>query len=290
MGVPVRLVVYAADEATAERACKAAYARIAELDNTLSDYKPDSELNQLCKEAGGPPTKVSDDLFIVLRHSQEVARLSDGAFDATVGPLVRLWRKARKTKQFPMDDELREAKARVGWQKVRLDDNEKTVQLLAPGMQLDFGGIAKGYAGDCALAVLKQHGVTRAMIEAGGDIVVGDPPPGKAGWAIELFDDQPPSPPFINSGGSRGRLLVNAAISTSGDTEQFVEFNGKRYSHIINPKTGLGLTDRLAVTVVGKQGIITDALSTAISVLGAEKGRALAEKFPGTTVYARRVD
>jgi len=277
MGVPVRLVVYAADEPTAERACKAAFRRIAQLDDALSDYQPDSETNRLCRRAGGPPVPVGDDLFIVLKQALEVAARSDGAFDPTIGPLVRLWRTARKSDQLPSDQALTEARSRVGWRKVRLDEAAHTVELTAPGMQLDFGGIAKGYAADGALAVLKQHGLQRAYLEAGGDIVVGDTPPGETGWRIEFFD-QPT------------RLtLINSAISTSGDTEQFVEIGGQRYSHIVDPRTGLGLTNRIAVTVTASRGIVADALSTAISVLGEEKGRALAHKYRGTKVFVRKV-
>src|SRR5262249_55387046 len=138
MGTEFRLVFYAPDEATANRAAKAAFARAADLDNILSDYKPASELMQLCRKAGGPPVRVSEDLFKVLRAAQDVARRSDGAFDVTVGPVVRLWRRARRTRRLPDPKELAEALKLVGYDKVRLNEHDRTVQLLVMGMLLDL--------------------------------------------------------------------------------------------------------------------------------------------------------
>src|SRR5262249_53417322 len=151
MGTQFKIVLYAPDDGTAAKAKQAAFERIAALDGIMSDYRPTSELMRLCQKAGGDSVKVSGDLFTVLTRAQEVADLSDGAFDVTVGPLVRLWRRARRTQQLPPADELAAAKALVGFRKVRLDAREHTVQLRQAGMQLDLGGIAKGYAADQAL-------------------------------------------------------------------------------------------------------------------------------------------
>ncbi|MGE5608815.1 MAG: FAD:protein FMN transferase [Bacillota bacterium] len=272
MGVQARLVVYAADEQTAIEACRAAYHRIAQLDDIMSDYRPASELMRLCAKAGGDPVPVSPELFLVLQKSEEMARKSNGAFDITIGPLIKLWRQARKNGQLPAEEDLRQAKALVGWNKIKLDPQNRTAQLLVPGMKLDLGGIAKGYACDEAIAVLRERGITRAVCEMGGDIVVSDPPPGKPGWVIEVTNDLPGHQ-------SRKILVKNSGVSTSGDTEQFVIINGKRYSHIVDPRTGLGLTERSLVTIVGEKGLITDALSTAVSILGPERGRALAKSY-----------
>lgn len=279
MGVLVRLVVFAPDEATAEEGCRAAYKRIAELDDIMSDYRAGSELNRLCRKAGGDPVPVSEDLFKILQHARELSRRSQGAFDVTVGPYIALWRKARKTNQFPTPDELEQARKLVGWKNMVFNENDRTVKLLVPGMKLDLGGIAKGYAGDCAIEVLRQHGVPRAFFEAGGEFVVGDPPPGKPGWIIEVTNDLP---------GQKSRLITvhNQAVSTSGDTEQFVVFNGQRYSHIVDPRTGVGLTRSYLVTVVGPNGLTTDGLSTAVSVLGPELGKTLAKSYH-TQTYIR---
>lgn len=280
MGVDVRIAVYAPSENAAIEACGAAFERFAELDSIMSDYRANSELMRLCAKAGGAPVPVSRDLFKVLQRSQELAEWSEGAFDATCSPIVRLWRQARKSRSLPSQEEIAKARALVGWRKMRLDPRKRTVQLLIPGMKLDLGGIGKGYADDCAQEVLKRHGIESALVEAGGDIVVTNPPPGQSGWRIQVANAQnAASPPVL--------LFSNCAVSTSGDTEQFAEIAGKRYSHIVDPRTGFPLTDRIQATIVAKDGLTSDGLSTAVSVLGAEKGRELAKRYKGTAAYIR---
>jgi len=278
MGVRTRIVAYAPNQGAAARACRAAFDRIAYLEDVMSDYRPTSELMTLCSRAGGPPVPVSKELLFILNRSLELSRRSEGAFDVTVGPLVRLWRTARKTGVLPTDAELDQARKLVGWRKLIIDPMASTVRMESAGMLLDLGGIAKGYACDEALRVLEDRGIRSALVEMGGDIVVGDAPPGRSGWEIEIPQDG-------GKGVPRRFCLVNAAISASGDTEQFVEIGGRRYSHIVDPRTGLGLTERIGVTVVAPNGMTSDGLSTAISVLGAAKGRELAQMYPGTRVY-----
>ncbi len=280
MGVEARLILYAPHEQTAETSARAAFARVAEIEDIASDYRPRSELMRLCAAAGGPPVKISDDLFLLLQRSLELSEASGGAFDVTVGPMVGLWRRARKTGQLPTEAELAEARRLVGWRKIILNDAARTAQLTEPGMRLDLGGIAKGYAADAALAVLRKHGITRALFEMGGDIVVGDAPPDAAGWAIGILG---------GDGAPDSRLtLANCAISTSGDIEQFVEIDGRRYSHIVDPRTGLGLTTRVLVTVIARDGLTSDSLATAISVIGDEQAaRKLAAAYPDTRLFIR---
>ena len=280
MGVDVRIVVYAPDKLGAERACAAAFERFAELDTIMSDYRIDSELNRLCAGAGGPATPVSRDLFTVLERSQDVARRSGGAFDVTCGPIVRLWRRARKTRALPSPNEIERARALVGWQHLHLDARKQTARLDLAGMQLDLGGIGKGYGDDGAQQVLKRFGITRALVDAGGDLVVSGPPPGETGWKIAVPNaaDHADAPPL---------LFANRAISTSGDTEQFVDIGGKRYSHIVDPRTGQALTDRIAVTVLARDGLTSDGLSTAVSVLGVAKGQTLTRAYAGVTAYIK---
>lgn len=272
MGVRVRLVVYARDEPSARSACRAAFDRIADLEDIMSDYRPDSELMRLSSRACQGPIKVSDDLFRVLSYAQDVARRSDGAFDVTVGPMVRLWRAARKSGVLPTPAQIAQARRRVGWRLMRLNARNKTVELFAPGMQLDLGGIAKGDAGDQAIAVLRAQGIRSALFEAGGDIVVSDAPPGKKGWDIQL--------PAGENGAPKTIIVHDCAVSTSGDSEQFVEIDGKRYSHVVDPHTGIGLTQRVDATITAPRGITTDALSTAVTVLGADRGKKLLREYP----------
>ncbi|CAN5458134.1 FAD:protein FMN transferase [soil metagenome] len=283
MGTTFRLIVFMHDEAEAKQAARTAFARVTELDNRLSDYKPNSELMQLCQKAGGPPVPVSDDLFRVLDYAQTVSRLSDGAFDVSVGPLSRLWRLARRTHQMPEADKLAKAKALVDYRNIRLDTAKHTVQLLKPGMQLDLGGIAKGYTGDSVLETLASRKITNVLLAAGGDITVGDPPPGTKGWKIGIVPlENPEKTP------SRYLFLANQAVSTSGDAEQYVEIDGKRYSHIVDPRTGLGLVGRMSVTVVARRGIQSDSLTKTIAVLGPEKGLSIIDGVPGAAALLIR--
>jgi FAD:protein FMN transferase len=283
MGVDARLVVYARDRATAQKACAAAFERIAALDTIMSDYRRDSELMKLCGRAGGPPVRVSADLFAVLLKAQEVSKRSGGGFDVTVGPLVQLWRKARKTAVLPTTAEIERARKLVGWRKVVLNRQARTVKLLVAGMKLDLGGIAKGYADDDAQKVLKKFGVTSALVEMGGDIVVSNPPPGTKGWTIRV----------PNAGRNKGPVdmrFANCAISTSGDTAQFAVIGGVRYSHVIDPRTGWALTNRIQATVIAKDGLTSDPLSKLLALLGPRAGSNLLKAYPGTRSYMRIVD
>jgi thiamine biosynthesis lipoprotein len=223
---------------------------------------------------------VSPDLFHVLRRAQDVARDSGGAFDVTVGPLIALWRKARKTAVLPDPAELKRARRLVGWQKLRLDEGSRTVRLTVRGMKLDLGGIAKGYAADEAQRVLEQHGITRALVQLGGDIVVSGPPPGMDGWTIRV-------PNAGNDRGAADLRFADRAVSTSGDTEQFAVVGGRRYSHVVDPRTGVALTNRVQVTLTAPDGLTSDPLSTALCVLGGEDSGKLLQAYPGTKAYVR---
>jgi thiamine biosynthesis lipoprotein len=236
---------------------------------------------KLCQQSGGPPVHFSDDLFTVLARAQEISRLSDGAFDVTIGPLVRLWRRSRYAKKLPSAEELAQARALVGYQKMRLDPQKHTVQLMQAGMRLDLGGIAKGYAADAALKVLKQHGITRALVAAGGDIAVSGPPPDAPGWKIGIASLDGPKP-------KRFLQLHDAAVSTSGDAEQFVEIDGKRYSHIVDPRTGLGLLGRTSVTVIARNGTSADSLTKVVCILGPQRGLPIIDRIDGAAALAVR--
>jgi thiamine biosynthesis lipoprotein len=267
MGVLARVELYAPDERSAIAAARAAFARIDALDRTLSDYMPESELSRLSARPFGAPVAVSDDLFRVLERSVEVSEASGGAFDATVGPLVRLWRAARASGELPSTSDVDEARARVDWRAIELDRAHHTVRLAKPGMQLDVGAIGKGYAADAAVETLREHGVTRCLVALAGDIRIGDGPPEANGWRIDASATNDVVPRDVDR-----MQLANCGVSTSGDTEQFVEIGGKRYSHIVDPHTGVGLTSRTRVTVIARDATTADALATAASVLGPERG------------------
>jgi len=282
MGTLFQVTLYATNEAAAKQAADAAFARAAALDARLSDYKPDSELMQLCARAGRGPQEISHDLYNVLDRAQDISRRTSGAFDVTIGPAVRLWRLARRTREMPPEDERRTALALVGYDKLRLDPERRTAELLRDNMRLDLGGIAKGFAADEMVRVLRQSGCPVALIAAGGDIVAGDAPHGTDGWKVAIA-------PF-GLGETPSRLrLQNAAVSTSGGAEQFVEIAGRRYAHIVDPRTGLGLTGRMAVTFVAPEGATADAGATAAAVLGELAGVRLADSMPGCAArFVRR--
>jgi thiamine biosynthesis lipoprotein len=283
MGMPFRIVLYALDADSANAAARAAYARIRQLNAIMSDYDDESELMRLCKTAGtGQVVPVSRDLLVILTQSLALSNRSEGAFDVTVGPLVKLWRKARRTKQFPTPEELAAARSAVGYRHLRIDEKAGTVELLKKGMQLDLGGIAVGYAIDDVLKLLKDRGITSALIDGSGDIGVSDAPPGTTGWRIGIAPLEADSEP------SRFVILSNAAVTTSGDAYQFVEFDGKRYSHIVDPQTGLGLVDRSSVTLLAPNCTVADSYTKAIAVLGPVKGLRLIDEIPGAAAIVVR--
>jgi thiamine biosynthesis lipoprotein len=286
MGTRFKIILYAPDEATAQRGAKAAFARVAELNGIMSDYLATSELMRLCQKAGGEPVAVSDDLFTILMRAQEVSRRSDGAFDVTVGPMVRMWRRARFTRKMPDAEQLADVRALVGYQNIVLDPKKRTVQLKTERMRLDLGGIAKGYAADASLAVLRKHGITRALVAAGGDIAVSDAPPDAPGWKIGIA-------PLEDPDGKPERFVIlhNAAVSTSGDAEQFVEIDGKRFSHIVDPRTGLGLVGRISATVVARDGTAADSMTKIVAVLGPKKAFPIIDAVDGAAaLFVQKTD
>lgn len=279
MGTTFRLVAFAADEEEARAALSDAAERIHAIDEALSDYDPASELSLLsAASAGGPtgPVPVSADLFRVLAGALEVSRRSAGAFDVTVGPFSSLWRESARSGALPSAERLARARRSVGWRLVALDARARTVTLGAAGMRLDLGGIAKGYALDEALAAMARRGVERALVDGGGDVAVGAPPPGRRGWRIALAAtaDELDRP-------REGLELVHAAVATSGDLFRAVEIDGVRYSHVLDPRTGLGVSAGIAASVVAPTGMEADALASALCVMGPEAGIALIEELPG---------
>ncbi len=280
MGVDARLVVYAPSKQVAQDACAAAFERIAQLDAIMSDYRKDSELMRLSDKATCAAVAVSPELFKVLQRSIEVSRRSEGFFDISVGPLVKLWRDARKTGVLPKREKIAQARRLVGWRWIILDAGGRTVRLEKAGMRLDLGAIGKGYADDEAQVVLKRHGITSALVDMGGDIVMSNPPPGKDGWVVQVPDAGP--------GGRSVELhLANCAVSTSGDTEQHVDIGGVRYSHVVNPHTGYALTTSVQATVIARDGLTADPVSTALTLLDGAGRKVLLKAYGITRAFVR---
>jgi len=283
MGVEFEVVLYAPAAAKADEALTKAMARIAALDKLLSDYDPQSELSKLSETSvvSGPApaefpwVKLSDDLWAVLKESQHISRASGGAFDVTIGPLTKLWRRARRWKELPEPEMLATAKAAVGYQNLQLDEAARAARLSKPNMRLDLGGIAKGYAADEAVKTVVACGISRVLVRASGDIVAGDPPPGERGWRVGIAPLNPEESP------TRFVSLAHGGISTSGDARQHLVVNGRRYSHIIDPRTGEPVGGRSSVTVIAPRGMLADGLATAASVLGPDGAVRTIERCDG---------
>ncbi len=285
MGTWFTLKFYATDEATAKQAADAAFTRVRELNDRLSDYEPESELSRLSATSGTRTTVcLSRDLRCVLSHSAWLWRNSGGAFDVTAGPYIRLWRQARRTQRLPSDARLRQAELSVGFQHVRFTSCGRRVELLPAKMRLDLGGIAKGYAADEVLRLLRRRGIRRAMVDAGGDLALGQPPPGEAGWRIGVAPLDAGQPP------SRVLLLSGCGVATSGDAFQHVVIDGTRYSHLLDPRTGRPLTTPSAVTVVARNCTWADGLASTLSVLGPRDGLKLIDQICGAAALVVQRD
>ena len=275
MGTLIQVTIADQDSLTAFNAAQEVFHLYDTLNQILSDYLPDSELNQLCKKAGtGEWMQVSPHLLHILQLSQVAYKQSNGAFDPSMGSLVQLWRTTRKTKKFPDKKSLVEALQTKGFQLGKnIEIIENQVRLNRKKVQLDFGGIAKGYAAQCAVDRLKESGINNVLIDSGGDLTVGDTPKNTQGWKIAINhpnDAGEPLPYYLE--------VVNCSIATSGSLYQSVEINKKHYSHIINPTTGIGLTHQKNVTILAKDGATADWLATACSVLSIKKAKRLIYK------------
>jgi len=266
MGTDVTLVIDADECKALQTAVAKTFAEGNRLNNILSDWEADSELSILSRSSQhGEFLIVSNELFEVMSFSKKLSKQTDGAFDITIGPLSRLWRIARHQKKLPSQYKIDQCLSRTGYEKLELLETNQSARLTQKNMVLDLGAAAKGYIADSMLAVLKDAGFPRSLIDAGGDLTIGDAPRFRNGWAVKIGG-------LVNSH-SKMIELSNCAVATSGDLEQFLEINGKVYSHIINPRTGYGLESRAQVSVVAENGMLADALASTSLVLGFDKSK-----------------
>lgn len=275
MGIEFTLTLYAPDRATADAAFAAAWARIDALNAVMSDYDPESELSRLGRSSPHAESQpVSDDLWRVLQAADRFSRWSGGAFDVTVGPLTRLWRRSKRQLALPDEADLAAARQAVGFEAIEFARGARAIRLAKPNMRLDLGGIGQGFAADEVVKLLCRRGLTRVLLDASGDVVAADAPPGAAGWNVDITGLDPKQP------AAQRVVLARGAISTSGDAFQFVQIGGQRYGHIVDPQTGLGLTQRCSVTVRADDGTTADAVATAVCILGPKRGLQLVETLP----------
>jgi thiamine biosynthesis lipoprotein len=279
MGTFAHVIVIAVEEKAAQACIEAAIEQINKIDELMSYHNPDSEISRLNRSAFENPVKVGPLTYQVIKKAVEFSRLTDGAFDVTVGPLVDLWRRAGDANTVPTQQQLQEAGSRVGWDKLILEDSEQSVQFAVDGMRLDLGGIAKGFAIDKAIEAIEEAGGLGALVDIGGDIrCFGKTPKGQKYWLVGLQNPDLESEEQILF-----TLKLSAgAVATSGDYQRFVLIGGRHYSHIINQKTGNSAEALSSVTIITDSATDADALATAVSVMGAAKGTELIEKSSST--------
>ena len=283
MGSPFTIILYTTDSISAGSITQHCFELVDSLVMIFSDYIDSSELNRLCARAGKPgdPFVCSAPLFDILRQSQYAFQQSSGSFDITLGPITRLWRKARKEKIFPSEAQVKTQLACTGFNKLVLDTNTHTARLQQQGMQLDLGGIGQGYIAQQVIDYLKKQQVTNALVDVSGDIVCTGKPPGSKGWTVAV--NVPESADELLP----GQLLIsNYAVTTSGDVYQFMEHDGKKYSHIVDPATGYGITSQRNVTVIARDGTLADWLTKACSILSIGKAKKLAHRLGASVLIA----
>ena len=274
MGSSFNIVLYADTKQIADSAAQESFKLVDSINLICSDYDSSSELFKLRYAAVGVPIKLSPILFELIYIAKEAYKDAHGSFDITVGPLSRLWRSARKSQQFPTNAAINDARKHIGSNKVQIDSGAQTISFLQSNMQLDMGAIAKGYAADKVLALLQSRGITTALVDAGGDMVFAGMPPQKKGWTIGIN-----VPGQQENLLERKLILTNKAVATSGDAFQYMLHDRKKYGHIIDPRTGYGVTFQRNVTVVAPTATTADWLATACSILTLDQVKILAKKY-----------
>ena len=283
MGSPFGIIFYSEDSVQANLIAKQCFNLVDSFVFIFSDYIDSSELSKLSATAGNKDSavSVSPAMFDMLLKAKTAFDKSEGTFDISIGPLSKFWRKLRKAKQFPTNEEVQATKKLIGLNKLTLDTLNKKAILTQPGMQLDLGGIAQGYIAQKIIDFLGTQHINQALVNSSGDIVISGAPPGLKGWTVGV--NVPESTDEILS---RILIMQNKAITTSGDVYQYIEHEGKRYSHIINPHTGYGVTNQRNVTVIADDGTIADWLTKACSILSIKKSKKLAAELGAEILIA----
>ncbi|HLF34932.1 MAG TPA: FAD:protein FMN transferase [Cyclobacteriaceae bacterium] len=273
MGTVFKIICFAPESLKTDSIVHHAFSILDSLNLVLSDYLPDNELKHLCqKSSSGAYIDVSDVMYEVAKISLRWAKFSRGTFDITVGPYTQLWRRARRQERLPDENRLKNASGSVGYRFMKLNHDKKQILLKRRGMQLDFGGIGQGYAVDRIYAYLKSQGIPICLVDGGGDIYAGDPPPGEPGWKIGIESHEEKE---------EYHYISNMSISTSGDLYQYIEYEGTRYSHIVDPKTGLGVTTPRTATIIAPDAVTSDVLATVVCITGPTKGFRWLKKLKG---------
>jgi thiamine biosynthesis lipoprotein len=274
MGTSIEVQAFGGDEATRRAAIDEAFAAFAEVDRLMSDYRNDSELALINRDAASRPVAISDPMFAVLDAARRVSTSSNGAFDVTIAPLVHLWGFHDRNPHVPTPSELAAVRPLVDYRHVQLDADRRTVRLTHPGVALDLGGIAKGFAVDIAAGVLRHRGLN-GFIDAGGNQYLLGTPPGKTRWTVGIKNPD-----------ERGKVIAvvetaETSVSTSADSYNVLQAGGRTIGHILDPQTLQPAARSLSATILSRDGTLADAMSKAAFVLGPKAGLALVDSFPG---------
>jgi len=282
MGTFSRVVVIAGGERKARRCIEAAFDVQRRIDELMSYQREDSELSRINRDAGDGPVRVDPLTFEVLQRSVEFSKLSDGAFDVTVGPLMDLWKAAGEANAPPTEEAMAEARGKVGYEKLILDEKDMTVRFAVKGMRVDLGGIGKGYGVDKSVEAMKKLGALGGMVDLGGNIrCFGQPPRGQECWRVGLQDPNVSPDDMDASKILLVLAITDQSVATSGDYRRFVEVHGEKQSHILDTRTGKGASKLVSDTIIAPDATTADALSTAVNVLGPDEGLALIERIAG---------
>ncbi|MEK6322161.1 MAG: FAD:protein FMN transferase [Acidobacteriota bacterium] len=275
MWTKFEIAAYGADRSRLAEAANAAFDEIDRLDRQMSNYSPASELSYINRNAASEDVIVEKELFDFLKLSLDYSRTTGGAFDITVGPLMKAWGFFNKQGRVPEPSELKKAAARVGFRHVLLNERTRSIRFDREGVELDLGGIAKGYAVDRAAEILRASGVTSALITSGSSSIYAiGAPPGQTAWRVEVSD------PMDRSRQLAAIDLKDQSVSTSGCHEKTFEAGRKTYCHIMDPRTGHPIEGLLSATIITPAGVEAEALSKALMVMGVEKARAFLKNRP----------
>ncbi len=284
MGTWAEITVYSQDAKLANRAIESALDAMIEVDSLMSAYKQNSEISDINRQTGQKAVSVSPKTFFIVKSAIHYSEISDGAFDITISPLIHSWGFFRKQGHIPPKEEINQKRALVNYRLIELDSKHNRIKLLKNGMTLDLGGIAKGYAVDQAIEKLQAAKVENVLVNLSGNMYAMGHPRDKDAWRIAIRHPR-------QKESLLGVLeLQEESIATSGDYEKFFIHDGKKYSHIINPHTGYPVLGIASVTIVAKTAMEADALSTAVFVLGPEKGLQLIESKDGVEGIIVKVD
>ena len=273
MGSPFTIIFYDSDSTHAQFCATESFQLVDSLNEIFSDYSPTSEISLLLNNKGDTNIILSNELLEIIVRAKAAYKKSNRAFDITMGALSQLWRNAKAENRFPSKKEIKSVKKKTGFNNISINEKNKTILFRKEGRRFDFGGIVKGYATEKVIDYLKSKNINSALVDAGGDIAMSSPPPGKTGWTVAM------NLPERGDETWESKLkLSNRSVATSGDVYQYTLHKEKKYSHIINPRTGYGVTNLRNVTVIAGDGATADWLATACSILSIKKAKKLVLK------------